>query len=210
MSFFLCHHCYTWVQPQLDRCPECQSGLDASTEDPSPRELQTIIGEIRRPLGEVRVKRSLLPDLGMLYATQNGLFFAPHATEYIERNVPADATADSLFWMIGSVVWAPLSILLPILRMRSRETQTVRVPVLKPRYLPLNDPESPPMLPDLLMSDPGAFFLSQQFVHRLRRRRGWWIIDRQLAPPVFIRSLDGRPAFHQRMQELIDRDGWRE
>ncbi len=210
MSFFLCHHCTTWVQPQLDRCPECRAGLDTSTPDLSLQELQTIIGDIRRPLGEVRIRRPLLPDLGMLYQTQNGLFFAPHVTEYVERTVPADATTDSIFWTIGSVVWSPLSVLLPIMRMRSRETRTIRVPVLRPRYLPADDPESTAKLPNLLMSDPGAFFLAQHNADRLRRRRGWWIIERQLAPPLFIRSLDHQPMFHRRMRELIDHDGWRE
>ena len=126
MSFFLCHHCYTWVRPQLERCPECRSGLDTLTEDPTPEELQSVIGEIRRPLGEVRVRRPILPDLGTLYLTENGLFFAPHAVEFIDRTVPAD-TSDSIFWMIGGVLWSPLAVLLPILRLRSEDTQLVRV-----------------------------------------------------------------------------------
>ena len=124
---------------------------------PVPHDLQSVIGEIRRPLGEVRVRRPVLPDLGTLYATRNGLFFAPHETNYLERSVPIDETADSLLWTVGSVVWAPLAILLPIMRLRSRSTRTVRTPILQPRYIDAHHADASLELPKLLTNHPGRF-----------------------------------------------------
>jgi hypothetical protein len=204
MSFFLCHDCYTWVRPAAERCPECGQGLDLSASDPTEAELAAVIGELRGPVGEVRVRRALLPEYGVLYDTERGLFFVPHETHYTPRAAPAESPTDSLLWAVGGLIWGPLAFLLPILRARSRLPRTMQVAVLRPRELPADAG-----LSAVLMDDPGAFFLPRAHVRQVHRRGRGWSVARQHPRPFVIAPLDDAPACHVRLGECLASDGWR-
>jgi hypothetical protein len=203
MSFFLCHDCYTWVQPLRERCPECHRMMDLSAADPTAEALRATVGELRRSLGEVRVRRPLLPEYGLLYETDRGLFFAPHETGHVRRDVEQIPHSHSLLWMLGSLVWAPLGMMLPVFRLRAQALQAVRVPVLRPRYL-----DDSTDLSALLMADPGAFFLPRATVRQVRRRRRRWIVTRVSAKPQVDEPLENASSLHTGLQDYADRTDW--
>lgn len=84
MSLMLCHHCFTWVEPLGDQCPQCDYPLDARSPDPSSEQLNASIGPIVGRMGEVRISRFDLPGQGTLYETTQGLFFVPHRLEQVK------------------------------------------------------------------------------------------------------------------------------
>lgn len=202
MAFLLCHDCYSWVEPAEGRCPECQQAVDPSASDPPPATLQSVMGTLVGPLGMVRVRRRMLPEHGTLYLTTTGLCFVPHQAVYVTQEVEVPAGSSAL-WSLAAVVWSPLSLILPLIR--TKRVQQQRVQILEPRTLGDGDSDR---LPLLLMQDPGAFFIPQRIIRRIRRRRGRWIIERMHGSPVKLSPETDRRALHTRMTDLLATPAW--
>ncbi|MBW3543955.1 MAG: hypothetical protein KY476_27210, partial [Planctomycetes bacterium] len=200
--FLLCHDCWCWVEPVDERCPHCRHTIDPVLPDPDLATLGALIGPLVTPIGEVRVRRRMLPEYGMLYETGGGLFFVPHRSEHLTQMVEASG-AGSLAWTLASVVWAPLMFLLPFVR--SKELQESRIRVLRPQEI---DSADGPGLPELLMENPGAFFIPRRSIRRLQRRGRRWIIGRAEATSVRLRAEGDRRTFHERMCGLLEADRW--
>ena len=203
MSFLLCHDCYTWVEPLDNRCPECLLVMDLSAEDPPVHLLREVMGNLTGRLGEVRIPRKLLPEWGTLYATTEGLFFVPHEMDQALRRDDGQFTGTSLMWSLGSLIWSPLFFLSPFVRGSHVPDRPVRV--LRPRYL--SETESGE-LPDLLMDNPGAFFLPRRQIQAMMRKRGRWIIERSQGGVLPISPVAPARFFHDNLTTLLESPAW--
>ena len=204
MSFLLCHECYAWVEPRGDRCSHCGQIVDPEATDPPLSTLAAAIGDLRHLVGEIRVRRKRLPELGLLYATSQGLLFVPHRTVYAMQTVEGQGAGASLFWTLATAVWSPLMLVAPFVR--TRRTQEQAVPVADPQYL---EPDDSSRLPELLMEDPGVFYIPRRTIRSLRRRRHTWTVERALATPLKFRAEGDRALFHRQMTELLRSPLWR-
>jgi hypothetical protein len=204
MSLLLCHECFTWVEPHDDRCPDCLQTVDPALPDPDLPTLQTLIGDILCPLGEVRVSRKLLPEYGTLYGTRNGLFFLPHAAEDITHLVTRPSAGSSLFWTVASLVWAPLVFVLPFVK--TKELRESRTRILRPQWLAAADS---PVLASLMMENPGVFFVPRRSIRQVQRRRQRWIIHRLPARPLKLTVESDRGYFQERLTGLFAETSWR-
>lgn len=200
MPLLLCHECFFWVESREGRCPECDHPMDTGVADPSIDALERIIGRPVGALGCVRIRRRLLPELGTLYETGNGLFFAPHVMSSRVELVEKRATGRSLMWTLASVAFAPLILVLPFLRFRNMSAE--EVPVYEPIRLPDDDRDA---LARLLMENPGAFFVARTMIRRVRRRWGRWRIERRSGSALRLLPGSDPHEFDARMEELTQR-----
>jgi hypothetical protein len=205
MSLFLCHECYSWITPVDGRCPDCELIVDASVPDPPMQAIRSVIGDVVGLLGEVRVRRKLLPDHGMLYATTNGLYVLPHQLDQETR--VTTQPAEPLMWSLASLSWAPLALLRPLLEpfLGKKEQRAVQVAVLRPVALTSADNDH---LPELLMDNPGVFFLRRQAIRGWRRRRRHWSIERDQGPPLKLSPESDRNLVHRRLSQLAKAQRW--
>ena len=205
MSLLPCHECYSWVRPSEGRCPDCTNAVDITAPDPPLEHLQAAIGGIIARLGEVRVKRPLLPDNGMLYATTNGLFFLPHQIRRLQVTRDTDTDDTSLFWSLAGIFWTPLLLVRPLVT--SKRPSRQQVTVFRPQYL---SPDQSDRLPALLMQNPGVFFVAKSSIRIMQRRRRDWLIERHHRPNLKLKPSANRERFHTRMQEIADSQSWRD
>jgi len=170
--------------------------------------LRSVIGDVVGLLGEVRVRRKLLPDHGMLYATTNGLYFLPHQLDQ-EPRITTEPPPEPLMWSLMSLSWAPLALLKPLLQpfWGKKEQRVVQVSVLRPRALTSDDNDR---LPELLMENPGVFFLRRQSIRGWRRRRRHWSIERDQGPPLRFSPESDRNLVHRRVSQLAGAPRWPE
>ena len=205
MSLLLCHECYSWVEPRYDRCPDCECVVESSTPDPSPGELQEAIGKIESALGQVVVGRRGVPNRGILYQTTNGLAFVPHQLEHIIQAGEESGGTITVVWTIAALVWSPLMLILPFVR--ARQGKPRRVQVAFPQVITSDQSHR---LAELLMDNPGVFFIPRRCVRSVRRRRNAWTIERVHAVPVRFKPEQGSRVFRHRMQHLSDSEPWQE
>lgn len=205
MSLFLCPECYFWVEPYGDRCPDCWQILDAVAPDPSLDELSMTIGEVMRCLGEISMSRKALPNRGMLYATTNGIYFLPHKTEFVTQLVATREHENSFLWSIASFIWSPLILVLPFIRPKKMTEQLVQVS--QPQFLSRMDSHR---LPQLLMEDPGAFFVPRSAIRHIERRWNRWTIERRTSSRLIIKPYSDKKRFHDKMSELIATEHWKQ
>ncbi|MFQ5730866.1 MAG: hypothetical protein ACE5KM_02810 [Planctomycetaceae bacterium] len=204
MRLLLCHECLFWVTPQRGRCPECDHTLDSGVADPSTDALDRLIGPAVGPIGCVRLKREMLPDRGTLYETANGLYFVPHTMMRRVELVERTQTGRSLLWMLAAIAFAPLILVLPFLRFKRLAAEEVAV------FVPsrLTD-EQRHRLGQLLMDNPGAFFVPRTAIRRFARRRRRWVIERRFGSALKIRPDADPLEFERQLQGLLDRDPWK-
>jgi hypothetical protein len=203
MSFLLCHDCYTWVEPDEGRCPECLLMMDLSAADPASAQLRDLMGDIVDRLGEVRVPRKLLPEWGTLYATTRGLFFVPHEPGHSTTTGTAPLVGASLVWGLGSLFWSPLLFLMPFVRTETAEETTVRV--LRPRYLTHDDSSR---MPELLMAHPGSFFLPKTQIKSIRSQRARWTVERSPGSRLMFSPVDSPRALAAKLSSLLATSDW--
>ena len=204
MSFFLCHDCYAWVEPDGDQCPLCEHMIDPEASDPPLSTLAGAIGDLQHLIGESRVSRKNLPRDGLLYATTQGLMFVPHRTTWVMQMVEAQGPGASLFWTLASALWSPLMFVAPFLNRKRRQEQAVPVP--EPQYL---EPDDTHRLPEILMEDPGAFYVPRRAIRCVKRRRHRWTIERAHSAPLTLHAEGDRTLFHHQMTELLGSPLWR-
>ena len=204
MSFLLCHDCYAWVEPVGDRCPQCEQMIDPEASDPPLGVLTGVIGDLQHLIGEARVIRRNLPRTGLLYATTQGLLFVPHRTVYVSQTVEARTAGASLFWTLATAVWSPLLFVAPFVKSKRMEERSVAVD--EPQYLEQDDS---PRLPELLMQDPGTFYIPRRAIRAVRRWRHRWTIERVQAVPLKLWAEGDRPLFHREMRGLLESPVWR-
>lgn len=198
MSIRLCQECCQWVSTRDDRCPECH---DALPETVNPKELdsqfRSLVGDVRRRIEHVRIKRRHLPTGGVLYETANGLFFLPYRRVTKRRLV--EQTASSPMWTVASLLWAPLMFLSPFLKQRE----------LREKDIVENEPirlgkEDLQLLSDFLSRVPGTFFIPIRHIQSIRRkRRNWWVIERFVGTSISIQPIAGN-TFGNDIQQFID------
>ena len=169
-SLLLCHGCFTWVVPRGDRCPQCGEIIDPATPDPPLYRLQETLGRLLEPLGEASLRRSLLPNQGMLYVTTRGLLFVPYDDQDDDQQQPPHEAASH---------GEPRKPLLPaILGAVRRIFRIGRRRRIRPKRRLLRVDESH-RLAQLLMDDPGVFFVPHGSIRRLRCWAGSWTIVRR-------------------------------
>ncbi len=112
-------------------------------------------------------------------------------------------TGTSLMWSLGSLIWSPLFFLSPFVRGSHVPDRPVRV--LRPRYL--SETESGE-LPDLLMDNPGAFFLPRRQIQAMMRKRGRWIIERSQGGVLPISPVAPARFFHDNLTTLLESPAW--
>lgn len=205
MSLLLCHQCYSWVEPSDARCPQCCEVVDSDSPDPTIDMLGAEIGSAVGRIGEVRIRRRLLPEFGTLYATTNGLFFLPHETVREVRLVETPETGSSLLWTLASLAFTPLVFVLPFVR--SKRLRPTEVAVRQPVFVA---PGERRRLPELLMENPGVFFVPKRSIYRIRRRRGTWRVERRQGPPLKFMPQEPRRQFQERIAKLAVDVGWRD
>ena len=205
MSFLLCHECFTWIEPFGGRCPECQQSIDLATPDPPLHQLQRAMGQVLFRVGEVRVRRPMLPNHGILYATTNGLYFVPHRIERVTQMVQAESLGTSLFWSIAASLWAPLMFVLPFVK--TQHMKATHVPVFRPEIL---TPRDSWRLPEMLMQNPGVFFVPKKAIRIVSRKRRSWRIERFHRPPLKLKPIARCSHFHGRMIDLLACDTWQD
>ncbi|MDA0586766.1 MAG: hypothetical protein O2820_02210 [Planctomycetota bacterium] len=202
MTVRLCQACCQWVWTKNERCPGCD---DAVSEYIDPvdvaRQVRSTVGEVVGKIGHVRIHRKRLPADGILYETQNGLFFLPHRNVTVKRLV--EENSSSPFWTIAGILWSPLIFLLPFLKkQRLRETD---VQESQPVRLTGTDLQ---LLPDLLPRMPGALFISVGDIQKIRLKGQRWVIRRFAGGETTIEALAAEP-FRVRMEGLLSSDSWR-
>jgi hypothetical protein len=177
--------------------------MDVSTPDPPLRWFEEAIGDLQCQLGSVHVRRRLLPDRGMLYATANGLFFLPHQLAKSAAAADHDAVETSLLFAVASLVWTPFAIVLPFVK--AQLMQSAMSPAFEPHLLNQEDSH---LLPMLLMQNPGVFFVPNRSIRLIRRKRMQWRIDRVTGPPLRINPVDEKRIFQQKMTEFVSARAW--
>jgi len=176
--------------------------VDSTRPDPSCEQLRPHFGDLVSRLGEVRIRRRILPEVGMLYATTKGIYFLPHRIEEIIQ-LTEERASPSLLWTVAALVWSPLSLLLPLLR--PKQLREVPTQVYRPQLLSAAESE---LLPELLMDNPGAFFLPARSVRLIVRRGDRWIVERVQGAKVVLRPENDGLRFHERMQEFLGSPEW--
>lgn len=169
--------------------------------DPSIENLQWVIGDVVRRIGEVRFQRRLLPSTGTLYQTVNGLYFVPHVLKRRQEIVECLQAGRSLFWILASLVFAPLMFIVPFIRSKKMDTQIVTV--YRPANLRLHERHR---LAELLMKNPGAFFISTQSIQHITRKRRQWLVDRRQGGPMRFSAIVDPEIVEHRMTQLTERD----
>jgi len=191
------------MQPQGGICPGCYQLLDADVPDPAPEMLAEDLGVVESRIGEVRMGRTRMPLTGVLYATSRGLFFAPHDVERVVRVVGESVAGHSVLWWCASLMWSPLTLLLPFVKIR-RERQ-VESYVDRPQVLEVGDSHR---MSQLLLQSPGCFFLPHQSVRLICRRRRKWLVERSLGGNLRFGAVSDSDDFRQRMQLELSKDRW--
>jgi len=204
MALLLCHECYFWVSPCGGRCPQCDHTLDSAVADPPTDALDRVIGPAIQPIGSVRFRRELLPDRGMLYETANGLYFVPHVMTRRVELVEKAETGRSLLWLLASIAFTPLILVLPFLRFRKLTAE--EVPCFEPCRL---TSEQRSRLGELLMQNPGAFFIPRSSIRRFGRRWRRWVIERRHGPALKLQPDTDPHEFERQLHGLLDQDAWR-
>lgn len=203
MALLLCHECYFWVPPRDGRCPECDHSVDSSVPDPPADVLNRLIGPAVRPLGTVRLARQSLPERGTLYETDNGLFFVPHHIHRRLEIVERKQHGRSLLWMLASIAFTPLMLVVPFLRFRKLTTE--EVPIYEPVFL---TDEQCERLGQLLMQNPGVFFIPRDAIRRVHRRRNRWVIERRIGSTLRLIPETDFHEFDHQLAGLLNRDRW--
>ena len=165
MPLLLCHECYFWVSPRDGRCPECDHVVDSGVPDPPTESLNRLIGPAVQPIGNVRFRRAMLPDRGMLFETTNGLYFVPHVVTRRMKLVERRESGRSFLWLLASLVFTPLILVLPFLKFKKLTAE--EVPTFEPCEL---SAEQRNRLGELLMQNPGAFFIPRNAIRGFTRR----------------------------------------
>jgi len=204
MALLLCHECYSWVEPRSGHCPDCLARADLNEADPAPPQLRATLGELTGKLGEVTVRRRPFSGPGLLYTTTQGLYFLPHHVNDITDEYGQNHdVGQTVIWSVAATLWAPLYLLMPLLRTSSRNGSTVSI------YHPqLLSPDQSDLLSDLLMDNPGAFFVPSRAVRTVQQRWRGWVIERDHGTKLHLKPTSTRGNFDRRMQQLIKSPAW--
>jgi len=198
----LCHACFTWVLPRNDDCPECGRRIKLGEPDPPRSTLQEILGNVMFPIGRVRVRRKLLPERGLLYATTTGLFFLPdRQRDEVSAGGRSEAGRTSLLATVRS--W-PLIRALPFIGGMRPSSQSGDD--LRPQLLQPNESRR---LVEFLMENPGVFFVPRRSVRAMTRRFGRWTIRRIDGSRVRLKPETDAGLFHPKMYQLMESESWR-
>jgi hypothetical protein len=193
MALILCHQCLSWVEPLGRQCPQCDFPLDARLPDPSPDKLSAVMGQLVRCIGDVRIARAPLPECGSLYETTHGLFFVPHRLERVRliRGGAPQRTWRAMLRSFGRRAFRRSEVHRPAMRME----------VAVDSHQPLGPCDSGE-LPNLLMQNPGVFFLSWRSIQMVRRSFWGWTILRSNSLHLRLKPVGDHAGFHERMAEL--------
>lgn len=203
-SLLLCGECYSWVMPAGGHCPECLAALQPETPDPPMDHLGSIMGSLQSKLGYCRAVRRGGDVPGTLYLTNTGFFFIPHRVEQSleEHDGPPEK---SWFLLLGELLF-PLFRVFSWVNLLHGSKRQVSVTTFYPMLLL---PEDGPYLPQLLMANPGAFFLPRERVQALYHTRGKWTIDRTRGRDLVLLEDPEDREFNDRILELRQSVAWR-
>lgn len=203
-SLLLCGECFSWVVPVKGHCPECLAALSPDIPDPSIETLRNVIGELQHQIGYCRAVRRGGDVPGTLYLTSGGLFFIPHRIETTKER-DEEPPSKSIFVILGETMF-PLLRVFTFFHGLSRKNRLVNVTTFYPMLLL---PEDGLMLPELLMSNPGAFFLPRERVQAFYYSRGKWTIDRTRGKNLVLLEDPEDRQFNDRILALRNSIEWR-
>ena len=202
MAVRLCQQCCQWVWSRSGLCPDCQDLLsDEINRESIASRARNITGAVLRPLGHVALIRKRLPNDGVLYLTEQGLFFLPHHRVLSTQLVEEKST--SLLWRLATAIWLPLWLLTPFMRRKRIRAKVVE----EVQPICLNDSELQ-LLPDLLPRIPGTYFIAARDVSTMRHRGRRWTIDRFNGPALLIEPVNAN-AFKSQIEDMTQLDAWR-
>lgn len=167
----LCQHCFTWVEPHSEMCPECRVEVILDLPDPNRDTLAEILGTPLMVLGPVRVERPALPSYGELVGTNEGVLFLPRLHRRL-NGAWEEVSSVRLpgWWPFGGDLKSPrfLDWLRRPLSVRF-DTETTSDEAMEPGMA---------SLVDRLMDSPGAFFVEHRFIRAVTSRRRIIKLDR--------------------------------
>lgn len=202
MSIRLCQECCQWFWSYDERCPQCQDAWsDLRDLETLAKRLRPKVGAIHGRIGHVRIRQKRLPQEGLLYQTEFGLFFLPHRNVTVTRLV--EEGNSSPLWSIASMLWSPLMFVVPFIKAKKLMEKDVQ------ENHPLRlQGESLQRLPDLLGRMPGSIYIASREVLSVKVKGKRWRFTRQSGSTLTFEpiSID---AFGQRMDELMETDQWR-
>lgn len=202
----LCHACFTWVLPSGGDCPECGRRIRLGDPDPPRSTLEEILGDVLFLIGRVRVRRKLLPDRGLLYATTTGLFFLPNQQQD-ESPVGGFEVVRVFLYRVLRVFRNPVFQKTSGFSPRCATSTVVCDDDLRPHIL---QPNESGRLVELLMENPGVFFVPRQSVRAMTRRFNCWTIRRLDGSCVRLKPEQDTRLFHSKMYKLLESDSWRQ
>jgi hypothetical protein len=192
MRIVLCHNCWSWVQLDADRCPDCHRAIDLSEPDPSPGELEALFGAVVCRLAAVRCERRHLPSVGVLLGVEEGLLFLPELTPLPNGALAADEHPGSSFWPI-SRWWSVWGRRAPPARESAPEAAANLAP-LSERFL----------------NAPGGAFVPRSRLIRAALRGRVWTVSRSVGRTLRFTATDSAEEARRSWQALLTRNpAWR-
>ena len=159
--------------------------------------LEQEIGPVVRALGEVRIATKMLPDLGTLYQTTNGLFFLPYHFEKVTRIAHRPEPSTSLLWTLAAIIWPYLLIALPFIGSKSSyfESQDVHSD-------PLTEGDNK-SLAEALTERRGSIFIPHSTIEAISPRWRRWKVQRVQRTAILVTPLEDRHEFARRLETVI-------
>jgi hypothetical protein len=166
-----CQHCFTWVEPHSETCPDCGVEVDLDRPDPDRETLAEVLGAPVTVLGPVRVERQGLPNYGVLIGTTTGVLFVPRLHRRI-NGAWEGVTSQRLpgWWPFQGDLASPR-----FLNWLRRPFAVRAGDEAKPEAV---DEAEIVSLSDRLMDSPGAFFVDRRLIRSVTARRRTIKLDR--------------------------------
>lgn len=195
MRIVLCHNCWSWVQLDGDRCPDCHQGVDLSDPDPSPAELDELFGLVLCRLASVRCDRRKLPSVGVLWGVAEGLLFLPELTLLPNGAMLAEESPAAHFWEIARW-WSPWG-----RRAASSTTCELHADAVTDFAA----------VSERFLNAPGAVFVPRAHLIRASLRGRAWTISRSIGRTLRFTTIDSVEDARQSWREMLTRDpAWRQ
>lgn len=197
MRVVLCHHCWTWVFPNVAHCPECKRVIALDEPDPTAEELGQRFGTALMCLGDVIWERPKLPSRGVFWGTTTGLLYWPLLVHQPNGSIVPLETAAT-----RSSTWTSLFSL-----WRRTEAEPEQMPPQDEE--PVSLPAEGELLGQSFLDTPGAAFFPRENVVRVTRRGRSWMIHRTIGRPLRLTVRSNPTTDKPAWKTFFQQDNWR-